>query len=71
MMKSSKLLLPDTVTVEPQEMKHAASASKCQSTLQPLYARLAGPVSRKRSMEDQEVADDVSTSSVCQMDPEG
>lgn len=57
--KSSKLLVSDTLIVEPQLIKHAASASKCQSTLQLLYDRLAGPVSRKRSMEDQQVADDV------------
>lgn len=56
--KSSKLLVSDTLIVELQLIKHAASA-KCQSTLQLLYDRLAGPVSWKRSMEDQQVADDV------------
>lgn len=57
--KSSKLLVSGTLIVEPQLIKHATSASKCQSTLQLLYDRLAGPVSRKRSMEVQQVADDV------------
>lgn len=51
--------MSDTLIVEPQLIKRAASASKCQSTLQLLCDRLAGAVSRKRSMADQQVGDHV------------
>jgi len=67
MMKSSRLLVSDTLIIEPQLIKHAASASKCQSTLQLPCDRLAGPASRKRSMEDQQV-DHVLQYELCKSD---